>query len=264
MRVNARLLARRALAAEWAAVNPILEDGEIAFERDTGAVKFGDGITPWLLLGYAQTGNPNLIIARLNAAQSFTAAQRGAFSTLADGATITPNLSLANQFNLTIAGNRTLGFPVNTEEGQQGVIKVRQDATGSRTMAYAWCYDWAGGVAGVLSTPGCSLDQLVYSVDKYATSAVTITIATPGVVSWVANGLATGQKVQLTTAGALPTGLAANTTYYWIANGADSGWLATSLANAAAGVKIATSGSQSGAHTMTACSIAMALNKGYA
>lgn len=42
---------RRATAAEWAAANPILADGEIGFERDTKVIKVGDGVTRWNSLG---------------------------------------------------------------------------------------------------------------------------------------------------------------------------------------------------------------------
>lgn len=203
-------------------------------------------------------------VACLGQIQSFSKAQRGAFVALTDGATVAVDLSLANQFSLTLAGNRTLGVPTNIAEGQQGVISIRQDATGTRTLAYAWPYEWAGGTAGVLSTPGCSRDQLIYSVEKYATSTVTITIATPGVVSWTAHGLENGQRVQITTSGALPTGLTASTTYFVAGKGTDDFKLSTTLANAAAGTYIATSGSQSGVHTMVAASISLALNKALA
>ena len=46
-------------------------------------------------------------------------------------------------------------------------------------------------------------------------STVTISIATPGVVSWTGHGLAIGAAVVFTTTGALPTGLTAGTVY-WI------------------------------------------------
>jgi hypothetical protein len=83
-------------------------------------------------------------------------------------------------------------------------------------------------------------------------STVTITIATPGVISWTAHGLNEGDPVVFTTTGALPTGLTAGTTYYVSASPAtDSFSVSTSVANAAAGTKVATSGSQSGVHTAT-------------
>ncbi len=203
-------------------------------------------------------------LAALNLAQTFTTAQRGAVTELTDAATVAINMALANQFALTIGGNRTLGEPTNMVAGQMGSIDIRQDTTGSRTLAYAWPYVWPAGAAGTLSTPGCSLDQLVYEVSAYATSTVTITIAAPGVVSWTAHGLKTGQRIQLTTTGALPTGLTASTTYFWTAVDANSGKLSTTLANAAAGTYITTSGSQSGVHTMVAATVKLAINKAYA
>lgn len=50
-------------------------------------------------------------------------------------------------------------------------------------------------------------------------SAATITIAAPGVVSWTAHGLLAGTPVKFSTTGALPTGLTAGTTYYVSATG---------------------------------------------
>lgn len=44
---------RRGTAAEWVAANPILAQGELAAETDTGKFKIGDGITNWIALGYS-------------------------------------------------------------------------------------------------------------------------------------------------------------------------------------------------------------------
>lgn len=38
---------RRGNSGEAAANNPILADGEPGWERDTGTLKVGDGVTPW-------------------------------------------------------------------------------------------------------------------------------------------------------------------------------------------------------------------------
>lgn len=43
---------RRDSAARWAGRNPILGEGEPGFERDTGRLKVGNGVTPWNELGY--------------------------------------------------------------------------------------------------------------------------------------------------------------------------------------------------------------------
>jgi microcystin-dependent protein len=83
--------------------------------------------------------------------------------------------------------------------------------------------------------------------------AVTISIAAPGVITLNAHGLATGSPIYLTTTGALPAGLSANTIYYAIVTGVNTFTLATTYANAKAGTGITTTGSQSGVHNMRLC-----------
>lgn len=78
-------------------------------------------------------------------------------------------------------------------------------------------------------------------------SSVTITIASPGVVTWAAHSLLPGQAVVLTTTGALPTGLTALTTYFVISAGFTSSTF--QLSATSGGSAINTSGTQSGAHT---------------
>lgn len=82
-------------------------------------------------------------------------------------------------------------------------------------------------------------------------STVTITIATPAVVTWTAHGLTLGAPVTFTTTGALPTGLTAGTPYYAVPINANTFNVATSVANALAGTLVATSGTQSGTQTAT-------------
>ncbi len=80
-------------------------------------------------------------------------------------------------------------------------------------------------------------------------ATVTMTIATPCVVTYTSHGLSTYDKVYFTTDGALPTGVSASTAYYITTVDANTFKLSTSLANAIAGTFIASSGSQSGTHT---------------
>jgi|SRR5215211_5852724 len=42
-----RMQQRRSTSSEWAAANPVLADGEIGWEKDTGIIKMGDGVTLW-------------------------------------------------------------------------------------------------------------------------------------------------------------------------------------------------------------------------
>lgn len=102
--------------------------------------------------------------AKTDVAQSFTAAQRGAISALTDGSTITPDFAVANNFSVTLGGNRTLANPTNLTAGQSGSIFITQDGTGSRTLAYGSYWDFAGGTAPTLSTTASAVDRIDYVV----------------------------------------------------------------------------------------------------
>jgi len=86
-------------------------------------------------------------------------------------------------------------------------------------------------------------------VPAVSSAAITVTIASPGVVTDTAHGLTIGTQVSFTTTGALPTGLLPATNYFIIAAGftANSYQLALTFNGAA----INTSGTQSGVHTRT-------------
>ena len=102
--------------------------------------------------------------AKTDVTQSYTKAQRGTIETLTDGATITPDFATANNYTVTLAGNRTLANPTNLTAGQSGSIFVVQDGTGSRTLAYGSYWDFAGGTAPTLSTAAASVDRIDYVV----------------------------------------------------------------------------------------------------
>lgn len=83
-------------------------------------------------------------------------------------------------------------------------------------------------------------------------SVVTMTIASPGVVSWAGHPFVAGDAVKFTTTGALPTGLTAGATVYVSSAGltANTFRVADTAAHAIAGTNtINTSGSQSGVQT---------------
>lgn len=50
-----RIQLRRGTTSQWTSVNPTLALGEPGVEIDTGRVKFGDGVSAWLSLPYADT-----------------------------------------------------------------------------------------------------------------------------------------------------------------------------------------------------------------
>lgn len=131
----------------------------------TGATSFTSGSllkgsgTSAVTVATAGTDYPGLATA-----QSFTKAQRGAIVTLTDGATITPDFADANNYTVTLGGNRTLANPTNLTAGQSGSIFVVQDGTGSRTLAYGSYWDFSGGTAPTLTTTANAIDRIDYVV----------------------------------------------------------------------------------------------------
>lgn len=110
--------------------------------------------------------------AKTNVVQAFSAAQRGTYVTLTDAATIATDLSLGNNFQVTLGGNRTLGAPTNVVAGQSGIIRVVQDGTGSKTLAYNSVWKFPGGTAPTLTTTANAVDLLAYHVESATRIAV--------------------------------------------------------------------------------------------
>jgi len=88
-------------------------------------------------------------------------------------------------------------------------------------------------------------DKVPVAITEYNGSnetAVTITIASPGVVTWNSHGFSNGTSVGFYTTGALPTGLTAGTNYYVVNSTTNTFQVSATKGGAA----INTSGSQSG------------------
>ena len=82
-------------------------------------------------------------------------------------------------------------------------------------------------------------------------STVTISNASPAVVSWTSHGLSIAACVNFTTSGGLPTGLTVGVNYYVSSQGfgENSFSVSSSVDNALAGTSINTSSAGSGTHT---------------
>lgn len=104
--------------------------------------------------------------AKTDVVQSFTVAQRGAITALTDGSSITPDFAAANNFSVTLGGNRTLANPTNIVAGQSGIIVITQDGTGSRTLAYGSYFKFPAGTAPTLTTTANAVDVLAYYVES--------------------------------------------------------------------------------------------------
>ena len=138
-----------------------IQEGEICYATDQDKLYVKEGGA----LVSTQANVPSSI-AVTNAAQTFTAAQRGTITTLTDSATVTPDFGITNNYKLELGGNRTLANPTNLTAGQSGVIVISQDSTGSRTLAFGSYWKFAGGTAPTLTTTASASDVIVYFVDS--------------------------------------------------------------------------------------------------
>jgi hypothetical protein len=80
-------------------------------------------------------------------------------------------------------------------------------------------------------------------------TTVTVTAATPAVMSWASHGLAIGQAFQVATSGTLPAGMALLTTYFVITAGFGANSFQFSLTRGGAAINTTTTGT--GTHTAT-------------
>lgn len=121
----------------------------------------------------------------------------------------------------------------------------------SSSFAPSGSFLWSGALAtpaGYLLCDGSSQSRTTFATLFNAitlAAAVTITIASPGVITWNSHGLVAGDIVSLETTGSLPSGLATGTNYFVVAPTTNT----FELAATAGGSAINTTGSQSGTQT---------------
>lgn len=78
-------------------------------------------------------------------------------TTATDGATVTFDLSVSNIQQVTLEGNRTLAVS-NVVAGQVFILKIIQDAVGSRVPTFFSTIRWIGGSAPPLTTTATKAD----------------------------------------------------------------------------------------------------------
>lgn len=115
---------RRGTSSEWSTSNPILAQGEVGYELNTGKAKVGDGLTAWNSLGYF---NPNNSVTSV-AMTTPTGLQ-------VSGSPITTSGTLA----LTYAS----GYSIPTTSSQT-----------NWDTAYTDRYKWDGGSSGLNASTG--------------------------------------------------------------------------------------------------------------
>ena len=88
----------------------------------------------------------------------------GTINTITSSGVLLVDFSTGNNFTVTLASNATFAGPVNASGGQSGAIMIRQDNTGSRTLAYSGSWAFQGGTAPTLTTAASGIDALAYYV----------------------------------------------------------------------------------------------------
>lgn len=82
---------------------------------------------------------------------------------LTDAAIIATDVSLGDTFDVTLAGNRTLGAPTNPKNGMKCIWRVKQDGVGTRTLAFnaAFRFSGAGGITSIVLSTGVNLTDYI-------------------------------------------------------------------------------------------------------
>jgi len=144
-------------------------------------------------------------------------------------------------------------FVTLTYDDDAGNVKLVSAGVHDLTNAVSQGSDlfitWTGGTAATgfyeVVDADTATDEVTIDL-PYIEATVTITIAAPGVVTWTGHGLSVNDTIRFTTTGALPTGLAINTTYFvkevLSAN-------TFTVSTSAGGAAVTTSGTQSGTQT---------------
>lgn len=104
-------------------------------------------------------------VAKLDAVQTFTLAQRGAVLpvTIAGG-DLNLNFALSNNFSCTVDANFTLQNPTNVVAGQSGRIHLPIDGTGGYTASYGANWVASTDADMVIDTAAGANNMLAYEV----------------------------------------------------------------------------------------------------
>jgi hypothetical protein len=140
---------------------------------------WSDPVTGLLIAGVARDGtlfgktlnvnpaNAAGLLAALGGAPlaggQFTGATVPAVVTLTFGASIALDASKGNTFTVTLTSSAgTLANPTHPADGQEIKVRIIQDGTGSRTLAFGSAYDFGAAGAPTLSTGAGKADILIF------------------------------------------------------------------------------------------------------
>lgn len=149
-----------------------IQEGEICYATDQDKLYVKESGS---LVSTQAVVDPDTAVT--DAAQTFTAAQRGTITTLTSGTTVTPDFAASNNYTITLGHNATIANPTNLTAGQSGSIFLVQDSSGSRTASWGSYWDWAAGVAPTLTTTAAGVDRVDYVVRSTTSIHAVATLA---------------------------------------------------------------------------------------
>ncbi len=118
--------------------------GTVMTAPEAGAIEFDtDTLYATITTG---TERKKIAYAKMNTAFS------NSVVALVDGATIAVDATLGNVFTVTLGGNRTLSNPTGAVDGQKLEFRIRQDGTGSRTLAFDTKFRFGTDLTGITLT----------------------------------------------------------------------------------------------------------------
>ena|SRR5687768_10639091 len=89
---------------------------------------------------------------------------------LTDGATITCDISLGQVFDITLAGNRTITFTGGSAatDGKKIIVRIKQDATGSRLLTWDTIVRFGTDITGITLTTTANATDMVGLIYNHA------------------------------------------------------------------------------------------------
>ena len=187
----------RKLAADWVTSNPVLSDGEIGYETDTGKFKFGNGTSAWTVLAYssAQTGSTSTAgIVQLTDSISSTSV-----TTAATPNSVKTAYDLANSNVKSVAGKTGV---VTLDKSDIALSNVDNTADINKVVASAGKLTTArtisltGNVTGSVSFDGSANASITTTVVSGSTSTAGIVQLTDSISSTSVTTAATPNSVK--------------------------------------------------------------------
>lgn len=247
---------RRGTAQQWSTANPILPEGEIGYEVDTGRVKFGDGANRWNALPVALHSDYLPILGKaadsekldghdstefllktegtatylpLTSAASTYQRQDGIVSAATPNAPVKRDAQGSAAFNeVTLTGQTAAASAARKDYVDTAVSNATASGSASRKLGYFW-----GSVtafpAGALGGDTCVRTDIGTSGSLWQYTGV----AGIGSNGWISENVVICTSTTRPTAG-LYIGLQiyeTNTSLGWVYGGSGNGWVPTNAAS---------------------------------